>query len=227
MSLPGRHGPEGSTRADQGEYRGAQHEGTTVSPPGCHGPERSTRVDQGDCRGAPPESTPVSASVPPATLDHAGIAARVPHAGAMCLLERLLRWDADEIECSIANHADPEHPLRERDVTLDLGLPAPCAIEYAAQAMALHASLHASLQRAAGTAPTPGFLASARDVQLHVPRLDLARGPLAVRARRLAGDERQAMYRFVLQDAGGRALVEGRATVVLNSPLPMPVPVPT
>lgn len=155
----------------------------------------------------------------PITLDHAGIAARVPHAGAMCLLDRLLRWDAEEIECSIANHADRSHPLRDRDGALDLGLPAPCAIEYAAQAMALHASL----QPDADAAPTPGFLASARDVQLHVARLDLSPGPLAVRARRLAGDDRQAMYRFVLHDACGRALAEGRATVVLNSPLPMPV----
>jgi len=157
-----------------------------------------------------------------ATLDHAGIAARVPHAGPMCLLASLLRWNDDEIECGIANHADPAHPLRERDGERDLGLPAPVAIEYAAQAMALHASL----KSAGGESPTPGFLASARDVQLHVLRLDTAPGPLAVVARRLAGDERQAMYRFVLNDAAGRPLVEGRATVVLNSPLPQPQPQP-
>lgn len=155
----------------------------------------------------------------PRTLDHAGIAVRVPHAGAMCLLASLRRWDDDEIECGIANHADPTHPLRERDGSGDLGLPAPVAIEYAAQAMALHAAL----KTAAGESPTPGFLASARDVRMHVPRLDTAPGPLAVRARRLAGDERQAMYRFVLSDAAGQPLVEGRVTVVLNSPLPQPV----
>jgi predicted hotdog family 3-hydroxylacyl-ACP dehydratase len=158
----------------------------------------------------------------PATLDHAGIAARVPHAGAMCLLASLRRWDDDEVECSIGNHTDPAHPLRERDGARDLGLPAPVAIEYAAQAMALHAAL----KTAEGEAPTPGFLASARDVQLHVARLDSAQGPLVVVARRLAGDERQAMYRFVLRDATGRPLVEGRATVVLNSPLPMPPTLP-
>ena len=165
----------------------------------------------------------------PATLDHAGIAARVPHAGAMCLLDSLLRWDADELECRIVNHADAAHPLREpieggaspasttpAPTTPPTMLPAPCAIEYAAQAMALHASLNAP----EGSPPTPGFLASARDVRLHVERLDTAPGPLRVRVRRLAGDERQAMYRFALHDAIGRALVEGRATVVLNSPLP-------
>lgn len=152
----------------------------------------------------------------PATLDHAGIAARVPHAGAMCLLANLLRWNDDEIECGIDNHADPTHPLRELDGSGAQVLPAPVAIEYAAQAMALHASL----KTAAGESPTPGFLASARDVQVHVPSLDTARGPLVVVARRLAGDERQAVYRFVLRDAAGRPLVEGRATVVLNTPLP-------
>lgn len=154
----------------------------------------------------------------PSTLDHAGIAARVPHADAMCLLDHLLRWDDDEIECSIANHADPAHPLRDRDAAADHGLPAPVAIEYAAQAMALHAALGA----AAGEAPSPGFLASARDVQLHVPRLDGARGPLTVLAQRAAGDPRQALYRFALRDAAGALLVEGRATVVLNTPLPRP-----
>jgi len=164
-----------------------------------------------------------SVPVAPATLDHAGIATRVPHTGAMCLLHSLLRWDADELECSIVNHADAAHPLREPIETSGGApggsptmLPAPSAIEYAAQAMALHAALNA----AAGAPPTPGFLASARDVRLFVDRLDTATGPLRVHARRLAGDERQAIYRFALHDAPGRVLVEGRATVVLNSPLP-------
>ena len=48
------------------------------------------------------------------------------------------------------------------------------------------------------------------------PRLDDATGPLTVRAERQAGDERQAMYRFALLDADGKALVEGRCTVVLD-----------
>lgn len=159
----------------------------------------------------------------PATLDHAGIAARVPHAGSMCLLDRLVRWDYDEIECHAGDHTDAAHPLRDRDGGIDLGLPAAVAIEFAAQAMALHAALATELATANGERPTPGFLASARDVQMHAPRLDDAPGPLAVRARRLAGDERQAQYRFALHDAAGRLLVAGRATVVLNSPLPVPV----
>jgi predicted hotdog family 3-hydroxylacyl-ACP dehydratase len=147
---------------------------------------------------------------PPTTLDHDGIAARIPHQGRMCLLERLLGWSADEIRCRIVDHADPQHPLRSPG-----GLLAPVAIEYAAQAMALHGALAAPT----GSAPRPGFLASARQVRLHVPRLDEAPGPLTVQATRLAGDGEQALYRFTLHDADGRMLVDGRTAVVLNTPL--------
>lgn len=146
----------------------------------------------------------------PATLDRAGIAARVPHRGAMCLLDAMESCSADEIVCRITNHAAASNPLR-----LDDQLPAASALEYASQAMALHGSLAAS----GGKPPTSGFLASARDVRLQVARLDGADGPLRVLARRLAGDAGQAMYRFELRDAHGRLLVEGRTTVVLDTPL--------
>ena len=148
-------------------------------------------------------------STTPATLDHAGIAARVPHRGAMCLLDAMESCDADEIVCRIANQADAANPLR-----LDQRLPSASALEYASQAMALHGSLATQ-----GKPPTSGFLASARDVRLHVAWLDDAPGPLRVRARRLAGDTGQAMYRFELRDAHHRLLVEGRTTVVLDTPL--------
>jgi predicted hotdog family 3-hydroxylacyl-ACP dehydratase len=154
----------------------------------------------------------------PVTLDHAGIASRVPHRGAMCLLERLVRWDDEAIECTVTNHGDAQHPLRLREAEGDLG--AACAIEYAAQAMALHAALHAG----EGAPPVPGFLASARDVQMTVARLDDAPGPLTVRAHRQAGDARQAMYRFTLHDTNGRLLVSGRTTVVLEPAVPLEAP---
>lgn len=144
---------------------------------------------------------------PPQQLDAAAIRHRIPHQGRMALLDRLLGWSDGHIECRVTNHTDPAHPLRSAS-----GLLAPCAIEYAGQAMALHASLCA----AAGATPRAGFLASARAVTMHVPRLDPAAGPLVVRADRLAGDDRQALYRFTLHDAAGQCLVEGRCTVVLD-----------
>jgi predicted hotdog family 3-hydroxylacyl-ACP dehydratase len=154
----------------------------------------------------------------PVTLDHAGIAARIPHSGRMCLLDSLLAWSANEVLCRATGHADPAHPLRSPQ-----GLLAPCAIEYAAQAMALHGALNA----VPGSVPSAGFLAAARQVRLHVPRLDDVPGALLVSAVRQAGDGGQALYRFALHDEGGRLLVDGRATVVLNSPLPTPLQPPS
>lgn len=144
----------------------------------------------------------------PATLDHAGIAARVPHRGSMCLLDRLLDWTADEIHCSALSHRDPANPLRHGGM-----LPAAAAIEYAAQAMALHGTLNG----APGAAPRPGFLAAVRGVRLHRPRLDEVEGELRIGVRRLLGAESQAQYAFTLHDAQGTLLVDGRATVILNA----------
>jgi predicted hotdog family 3-hydroxylacyl-ACP dehydratase len=144
----------------------------------------------------------------PATLDHAGIAARVPHSGSMCLLDKLVAWDDDSITCTAISHHDLGNPLRCRE-----GLLAANAVEYAAQAMALHGVLSA----APGATPQAGFLASVRSVRLCVPRLDQVSGDLKIHAQRLAGDASQAIYNFRLQDATGTLLVEGRATVILNT----------
>lgn len=144
----------------------------------------------------------------PTTLDHAGIAARIPHSGRMCLLDRLLSWSPTEIVCSATSHAAADHPLRVAE-----GLLAPVAIEYASQAMALHGTLCA----APGSAPTPGYLAAVRGVNLRVPRLDTVTGALRISATRMAGDAGQALYAFALHDQAGTLLVDGRATVILNA----------
>ena len=158
----------------------------------------------------------------PQTLDRDGIAALIPHRGAMCLLARLEAWDAQRIVCAASNHRDAGHPLRTRS-----GLLAPCAIEYAAQAMALHGAL---IGQATGTPATPGYLASARGVRLQVLRLDdlafdaadtssdHARDELRIEATRQAGDARQILYAFTVSHAG-RPVADGRAAVVLNTAL--------
>jgi predicted hotdog family 3-hydroxylacyl-ACP dehydratase len=148
----------------------------------------------------------------PRELDHAGIAARIPHAGRMGLLDRMREWSADSIRCTALNPSAADHPLRTSS-----GLLAPAAIEYAAQAMALHGTLIAQAQAGAAAAPTPGFLASVRSVRLAVQQLDDVPGELDVYAQRQAGNESQIIYAFEVRDGSGRLLVEGRATVVLNA----------
>lgn len=144
---------------------------------------------------------------PPATLDRAGIEARVPQRGRMCLLERMSACTPTAIECVATNHRDPGHPLRSRS-----GLLASAAVEYAAQAMALHGALCAD---ADGAEPTAGFLASARDVRLLVLRLDDLDGELVVSADRLAADAGRILYGFTLRH-GGVEIASGRVAVVLN-----------
>jgi predicted hotdog family 3-hydroxylacyl-ACP dehydratase len=146
----------------------------------------------------------------PQTLDRDGIARRIPHSGSMCLLDRLEAWDAEAIHCSTSSHASADNPLRTAS-----GLLAPNLVEYAAQAMALHGGLLAK----EGDEPSAGFLASARNVRLAVTRFDDVPGALQVRARRLSGDARQILYAFTVDAADGRSLAEGRAVVVLNTPL--------
>ncbi len=139
-------------------------------------------------------------------LTAAAIAARVPHSGTMCLLHTLHESSGTHVLCSTTSHRDSDNPLRSAS-----GLLACNAIEYAAQAMALHGAMSA----AADAPPQGGRLASVRGVKLHVSRLDTIDGPLLVHAERLAGDVGQAMYQFTLRDERQNILVQGRATVLL------------
>jgi predicted hotdog family 3-hydroxylacyl-ACP dehydratase len=68
--------------------------------------------------------------------DRAWIAARIPHQGDMCLLDAVHEWDEQSARCSASSHRAPNNPLRHNG-----RLGAACSIEYAAQAMAVHAAL--------------------------------------------------------------------------------------
>ena len=148
----------------------------------------------------------------PATLDHAAILALIPHQGPMCLLDRVVSWDETRIECVAVNHRDPRHPLRSAS-----GLLASAAIEYAAQAMAVHGALRAA---AGGARSAPGFLASARDVRLACRRLDdlprADRDELVIVAERQAADAARLLYAFLVRH-DGREIASGRVAVVLDA----------
>lgn len=149
---------------------------------------------------------------PPHPLDAAGIAARVPHHGRMCLLEAMHACSPEHIHCSTTGHTAADHPLR-----VNGRLPAAAAIELASQAMALHGVLNDAA--AAGSPPRAGYIASARAVVLHVERLCNQPGPLRVEAWRQAGDATQALYRFAVANGHGQPLAEGRLSVVLDADL--------
>lgn len=146
--------------------------------------------------------------------DHAWIAAHIPHQGGMCLLDRVEDWDQQCISCYAISHRAADNPLRD-----DGRLGAACGIEYAAQAMAVHGALLAPRNNA-GT--RPGYLVSARGVRLHVPRLDDVAEDLLVEAGCITRSENNVLYRFTIT-AAGRALLDGRAAVVLDAGLPASV----
>ena len=138
-------------------------------------------------------------------LGRAEIAARIPHAGRMCLLDRVLDWDAGHIRCASESHRAADHPLRERG-----GLPVWAAIEYAAQAAAVHAAL---LQPAAR--PRLGVLGRLRNVRPGCEWLDRIASELLVEATLTHGDPSGAIYAFEAR-GDGRQLLQGQLTIAFT-----------
>ncbi len=135
-----------------------------------------------------------------------GLAALMPHAGAMVLLDQVVHWDGDGIVCRARSHLDPANPLRHAG-----RLAALCGIEYALQAAALHGGLVAG-----GTAQRAGYAASLRGVTLLADRLDdPALGALEVAARLEAQERFGMVYSFTVSSEGGTLLLSGRASVAL------------
>jgi predicted hotdog family 3-hydroxylacyl-ACP dehydratase len=142
-------------------------------------------------------------------IDRIRLAAMLPHAGAMCLLEQVIDWDATRILCSTISHRDAGNPMARHG-----RLEAVCGVEYAAQAMAVHGALTGS-----GDAPPRlGYLASLRDVTCHVARLDLL-DDLMIEAELLLAQSGRVIYRFTLR-SDGQDILSGRAAVVLDGDAP-------
>jgi predicted hotdog family 3-hydroxylacyl-ACP dehydratase len=160
-------------------------------------------------------------------LNRLWIEAHIPQQGAMCLLDEVLEWDAQQVLCRSGSHRRPEHPLRAHGRVGSVSL-----IEYAAQAAAVHGALLKSNERtpaiATGTLAARsgdfGVLASARSVDLLVSNLNEIAGDLLVQARCLNSDGHAALYAFCVSEAdAGRAdtpacLARGRLSLWLDEP---------
>jgi predicted hotdog family 3-hydroxylacyl-ACP dehydratase len=122
----------------------------------------------------------------------------------MVLLDLVLRFDDDEIECCASSHRDPHNPLRHQDQ-----LPAHAAIEYAAQAAGIHGGL-LNRKLNPGAPAQMGYLAVISDLHWSVDRLDDLPEALHIHARRTA------------VAPGGRAYrvrIEHRSSVILAGDL--------
>src|SRR5689334_22591396 len=133
------------------------------------------------------------------------IAALIPHQGEMCLLDRVVEWDAEHIVLDTSTHRSPSNPLRMNGRLRAIHL-----CEYGAQAMAVHGGLCA---QAEGRVAQPGFLVSLRDVQLRVDFVEDLPGDLRVTAQRLLETPASWQYAFTIEHEG-QTLATGRAAVV-------------
>jgi predicted hotdog family 3-hydroxylacyl-ACP dehydratase len=139
-----------------------------------------------------------------------GVAALIPHAGAMRLIDRVDAATEEEAVCSTLSHLSSENPLRSNGI-----LPASAAVEYAAQAMAVHAAL-ARGEFAPSGPPRRGFLVIASGVSWTSDRLDGTSAPLTIKATRIAFMGGGAQYAFIVSN--GEALeVSGTLTLQLEA----------
>jgi len=135
------------------------------------------------------------------------LAAFLPHAGSMRLLDRVASWDESSIRCHTKTHHDSENPLR-RGACLD----AVAGIEYAAQAMGVHAGL---LNGGMPPDGSIGYVGGLRDVVFGIDRLDDCPDELTIDATRLFMGDDSFLYRFAIS-SGGREVISGRASIFLK-----------
>ena len=129
----------------------------------------------------------------------------VPHAGAMCLLSRIVSANDREIVCAATSHRSPDNPLRRANRLAALHL-----AEYGAQAMAVHGGLSDPAARERG-----GMLVAIRELALNVERLDEVHGELMIAATRLVANADGRIYSFTAS-GGGRELGSGRVSVMFE-----------
>lgn len=129
----------------------------------------------------------------------------VPHAGAMCLLARIVRANEREIVCAATSHRSPDNPLRRAGRLAALHL-----AEYGAQAMAVHGGLANPTAKDRG-----GMLVAIRDLALEVDRLDDIAGELTISATRLLANADGQIYSFSVS-GDGRELARGRVSVMVG-----------
>ena len=134
----------------------------------------------------------------------------LPHRGSALMIERVVRWDADEIVAATALHLASQNPLRRAGRLAAVHL-----TEFAAQVMAIHGGLR---NAAAGRDPEPALLVSVRDLELHRDYLEDLPGELEISARALLLDPGSWQYAFTVTHADA-VIATGRIAAMMH-PLP-------
>lgn len=128
----------------------------------------------------------------------------IPHQGLSCLLDTATKWDDTQLEATTRRHNDPANPYRMAG-----SLPPVVGIEMAMQAAALHGAMTTNNAR-------QGWLANARNIQIHCDRLDLPEWEsLIIMVRREHYASNGMIYSFTLQTPSAHLLMSGTGAVIL------------
>jgi len=129
---------------------------------------------------------------------------RMPHKGAMRLIERIVSADEAQIHCIGVNHACDNYPLR-----LDGRLFSVTLVELGAQATAAHASMFDI------KGSHTGLLIALKNVEVVRHEVMETSDNLEIFASQLHFDANGAIYGFWVSDTRGK-LVEGRAILKMK-----------
>lgn len=118
-------------------------------------------------------------------LNRKDIELMVPHTGNMFLIDSVVDWNPNSIVCQ-GSCNNFNHPLRRNGV-----LPTTAAIEYAAQATAVHGCLLNGTRTS-----IPGFLAKLTNISLASDEIDNSENPLNIFAQLISRTEKGCIYKF-------------------------------
>ena len=142
-------------------------------------------------------------STVPSELNHAQIAALLPHGKGMCLLDSVDAFDEQGIVCSAL--VGDKHPLRR-----DKEISSIIALEYGAQAVGLWAALRHNRQ----DKPAEGYVLAVRNFKLHRASLPRNKTLTVLVENKLLGDD-SAICTFRLS-CGEEMLAEGQLTLMMR-----------
>lgn len=129
----------------------------------------------------------------------------IPHHGTMCLLDKIEQWNEERVICSTLTHTQDENPLRRNG-----HLHIVHALEYGAQAMAVHGGLLAQQKQ---ETIQPGYLVALRNAKFFTEHLDTIPTSLTVEAHQLLESGGSLIYEITIKD-NDNILAEARATVM-------------
>ena len=138
-------------------------------------------------------------------IGHHEIESLIPHQGMMCLLDQVICWDKTTIHCTSQSHCSPMNPLRKNNK-----LSAIHAIEYGAQAMAVHGAL---IAKSKGEVMSPGYLAAIRNVEIKCKFLDNINHQIEVYATQILSQGGNFVYQFEVKN-DSVSLATGKITII-------------